>query len=71
MKAKKNTTNFVNDNFDIDDPESPELTDKFFKNAVSFAELPQDLQMILNVIQNENKQPKKTKIRQNLNANIL
>ncbi|MDD5215391.1 MAG: hypothetical protein PHQ03_07645 [Methylococcales bacterium] len=71
MKTRKNTTKFVNDDFDIDAPESPELADEFFKNAVSFSELPQDLQIILNGIQNENKKTTKHKKSQILGATIL
>lgn len=52
MKAKKNTTR-LNDDFDIDNIDSPELTDEFFKNAISFSELPKDLQLILKGIQNQ------------------
>lgn len=70
MKTKKNIIN-LNDDFDIDDPENPELTDEFFKNAVSFYELPQDLQIILKGIQNESKKTKKHKKSHNLDATIL
>jgi hypothetical protein len=52
MKAKKNTTS-LNDDFDIDDIDSPELTDEFFKNAITFSELPEDLQIILKSIQHQ------------------
>lgn len=68
MKTRKNTTKFVNDDFDIDDPENPELTDEFFKNAVQFSELPEDLQIILKSI--GNKKPKKHSKNQNLGATI-
>lgn len=60
MKTKKRTTNINDDDFDIDDIESPELTDEFFKNAITFSELPDDLQLILKGIQNQ-KPTKKTK----------
>jgi len=56
MKTKKNAIN-LNDDFDIDDIDSPELTDKFFKNAIQFSALPEDLQNILKGIQNQ--RPKK------------
>ena len=71
MKTKKNITNFIDDDFNIDDPENPELTEEFFKNAISFSELPENLQILLNGIQNKNKQPKKDKKSQNLGATIL
>jgi hypothetical protein len=70
MKTKKNITNFIDDDFNIDDPENPELTEEFFKNAVSFSELPEDLQILLNGIQNKNKQPEKHKKSHNLGATI-
>ena len=57
MKTRKN---IIDDDFEIDDADSPELTDEFFKNALSFSELPDDLQLILKGIQNT-KPMKKTK----------
>ena len=52
------------------DEENPEWTAEDFKNAISFSELPQDLQRVLKGIQNSQK-PKKQKISQNLGATIL
>jgi len=43
---KKNIINPYDD-FDIDDIENPEWTEENFKNAISFSELPNDLQLIL------------------------
>lgn len=68
MKTKKNIIN-LNDDFEIDDLESSELTDEFFKNALSFSELPEDLQNILKGIEND--KPKKQRKNQNLSASIL
>lgn len=51
------------------DEDNPEWTEENFKNALSFSELPEDLQIILNGIQNQ-KITKSTKT-QNLGATIL
>lgn len=54
---------------EIDDEDNPEWTAEDFKNAISFSELPEDLQIILNGIGNN--KPKKHSKTQNLGATIL